>query len=361
MEPNSESGYSSISIEKKLDEIQKDYKKYIKIVTSGDKSSPEFKNAVVKLGEMEEIIHLKNKRDTLNKNIAETEELLKGEETEIHKLAEDEINKFVEEKSHIDKRVREILAPEKTEDVKNAIVELRAGIGGEEASLFVRDLFRMYSRFCEKKGYGVEILSTRRSSTVGFKEVIFLVKGRGAYGDFKYEGGVHRVQRVPDTENYGRIHTSATTAAVFPETEEKEMRIDPGDIRIETFRSSGAGGQSVNKTSSAVRIIHIPTGMVISCQDERSQIQNKIKGMKILRARLRNLYESDKKSKIDSERREAVKTGKRSEKIRTYNFPQNRLTDHRVELTLYNLDRIMEGEMETMIKTLRERLKNEKE
>ncbi len=356
MDQNNQNEYFSTPFKDKLRNIQKEYEKYLDVMTSADKSSLEFKEAVIKLREMEEVIRLKGSRDNIKKKIEETEELARTADTEIKGLAEEELKALVKEKTQIEEKIKEILFPGKAEDIKNAIVEIRAGIGGEEASLFARDLFRMYSRFCERKGYGVEILSSHQSCTSGFKEIIFSVKGKGAYGSFKYESGVHRVQRVPDTENYGRIHTSAATVAVFPEMEEKELRIDPAELKIETFRSSGAGGQSVNKTSSAVRIVHIPTGIVVSCQDERSQMQNKVKGMKILRARLKNLYESEKKSKIDSARRESVRTGERSEKIRTYNFPQNRLTDHRIDLSLYNLDRIMEGEMEELVKILGERL-----
>ncbi len=355
MEANNGNQHYAVLLEKKLDDVRKQYERYISVITSGDKKSPEFKDAVINVRGLEEIILLKKARDDLNGKIAEAKELLKGGDAGIRELAEEELESLVLEKTQAEEKIRILLFPEKAENLKNAIVEIRAGIGGEEAALFARDLFRMYSRFCEKKSYGMDILSTHES-TAGFKEIIFLVKGKGAYGDLRYESGVHRVQRVPDTENYGRIHTSAATVAVFPETEEKELKIDPSEIKIDTFRSSGAGGQSVNKTSSAVRITHIPTGMVISCQDERSQIQNKIKAMKILRARLQDLYESEKKSKIDSERRESVRTGDRSEKIRTYNFPQNRITDHRIDLTLYNLDRIIEGDMNELIELLKGRL-----
>ena len=354
MAPNNEGGNHSV-LEKRLQDAKKEYDRLMKLVTAGNRTSSEFKEAVIRLRTMDEIILLKNKRDSLDDRIGGTREVLKSGDREIMSLAEEELEVLVKERGDIEDRIKEILFPEDAGNRKNAIVELRAGVGGDEAALFVRDLFRMYSRYSEKKGYSVDILSSHQSGS-GFKEIIFLVKGRNAYRDFRYESGVHRVQRVPDTENYGRIHTSAATAAVFPETEERELRIDPADLKIETFRSSGAGGQSVNKTSSAVRITHIPTGMVISCQDERSQTQNKVKGMKILRARLRNLYESEKKSKMDSERRESVGTGERSEKIRTYNFPQNRITDHRIELTLYNLDRVMEGDMDELLGTLRGRL-----
>ncbi len=356
MEQNNGNEHFSVLLEKKLADARRQYDRYISVMTSGDKTSAEFKEAVMQLRGLEEIILLDNAKNDIKERISEAEALLKSADNGMQKLAEEELCSLAARKTQIEEKLRCILFPENAANLKNAVVELRAGVGGDEASLFARDMFRMYSRFCEKKGYAVEVLSTHQSGTAGFKEIIFLVKGRGAYGDFRYESGVHRVQRVPDTENYGRIHTSAATVAVFPETEEKELRIDSSEIRIDTFRSSGAGGQSVNKTSSAVRITHIPTGMVISCQDERSQIQNRIKGMKILRARLQNLYESEKKSKMDSERKSSVGSGERSEKIRTYNFPQNRLTDHRAELTLYNLDRMIEGDLDELIELLKERL-----
>ncbi|MBN1445952.1 MAG: peptide chain release factor 1 [Candidatus Omnitrophica bacterium] len=354
MAPNNGSEDYTV-LEQKLREVKEQYDSLMNVVTAGSKTSSEFKEAVIKLRAMDEIISLKNERERLAERIRETSEVLNSGDNDIRELAGEELKVLAGEKSGVEEKIRAVLFPENADNVKNAIVELRAGVGGEEASLFVRDLFRMYSRYSEKKGWAVDVLASHQSGS-GFKEIIFLVKGKGAFGDLKYESGVHRVQRVPDTENYGRIHTSAATAAVFPETEEKELKIDPADLKIDTFRSSGAGGQSVNKTSSAVRITHIPTGMVISCQDERSQMQNKAKGLKILRARLQSFYESEKKSKMDSERKEFVGTGERSEKIRTYNFPQNRVTDHRIELTLYNLDRIMEGDMGEFIETLRRRL-----
>jgi len=355
MERNSVKGFHKI-IEGKLQEIEQEYESLLKIITSTTQTSAEFKNAAKRLKEIEGIIYLKREKDRIEKRIDEASEILESADEEMKKLAEEELSGLLAEQERIDSKIKELLFPESPENLKSAIVELRAGIGGEEASLFVRDMFRMYTRFCEKKGYEVEILSTSQSEKGGFKEIIFLVKGKGAYRDFKYERGVHRVQRIPETESYGRIHTSAATVAVFPEMEEEEVRIDPSDLKIDTFRASGHGGQNVNKTSSAVRITHIPTGIVVSCQDERSQIQNKIKALKILRARLQNLYETEKKSKIDSERKESVKSGDRSEKIRTYNFPQNRITDHRAGITLYNLDRIIDGDMEELIETLRRRL-----
>ncbi len=355
MEINNVKDFQEV-FENKLNETTKEYESLLQLITSTGQTSPKFKDVSKKLKEIENIIYLKKARDAIEKRINETEEILNLDDKEIKKLAEDEMQKLLIEKDRIETKIKELLFPENPENLKNAVVELRTGVGGEESALFVRDLFRMYTKFCERRGYELEILSTSPSEKGGFKEIIFLVKGKGAYRDFKYESGVHRVQRIPETESYGRIHTSAATVAVFPEMEELELKIDPADLKIDTFRSSGAGGQSVNKTSSAVRITHIPTGIVVSCQDERSQMQNKVKALKIIRARLQNLYETERKSKIDTERKESVKSGERSEKIRTYNFPQNRLTDHRAGVTFYNLDRVMEGDMDDLIETLRRKL-----
>jgi len=346
----------NINLKSKLKDISVEYDRNLKIITEGDKASNEFREAIIKVGELDGIINLKKKIENLEQEISEAEELSVNSDIEIQELAKEELELLSKEKIAVESEIYQFFYPEDPKNIRDAIVEIRAGVGGEEASLFARDLFRMYSRFAEKKGYRVEVMNTHTSDIAGFKEIIFLVRGKGAYKDLKNEGGVHRVQRIPDTESYGRIHTSAATVAVFPDIEEKEVRIDPNDLKIDTFRSSGAGGQSVNKTSSAVRITHIPTGLVISCQDERSQIQNRAKGLKILKVKLQSLYEIEKKGKIDNERKSVVKTGERSEKIRTYNFPQNRVTDHRIDLTLYNLDNIIEGNIEELIENLRERL-----
>lgn len=231
-------------------------------------------------------------------------------------------------------------------------MEIRSGTGGEEAALFAADLFRMYSRYAERKGWKVEILSSNRTGLGGFKEVILSIEGKGAYSRLKYEGGVHRVQRIPVTESGGRIHTSAVSVAVLPEAEEVDVDINPDDLIIDTFRASGHGGQHVNKTESAVRITHKPTGIVVSCQDERSQLQNKMKAMKILRARLMEKAQEEQEAEITKERREQVKTGDRSDKIRTYNFPQNRVTDHRIGLTLYKLEQVLDGDLDEIIDAL---------
>src|ERR1051325_8812162 len=251
-----------------------------------------------------------------------------------------------------EKSLTSLLLPKDPNDSKNVIIEIRAGTGGEEAALFAGELYRMYTRYAEAQGWRVEILSSNPTGLGGFKEIILMIEGRGVYSRLKFEGGVHRVQRVPVTEGSGRIHTSAVTVAVLPEADEVEIDIDPKDIRVDVFRSSGPGGQSVNTTDSAVRITHIPTGIVVSCQDEKSQHKNRAKGMKILRARLLEKKQEEQRSEIAATRKLMVGSGDRSERIRTYNFPQGRLTDHRINLTLYKLDRIMEGELDEVFQAL---------
>jgi len=341
-------------VNEKLKEIEKDYKSCIEYLSSNKKDTEKLKEVLKKIGFYEEILRLKGKIDEILKKIKEDEEILEKGEEDLKEIAKEEIKYLNLEKEKIEEKIKELLNPPDKTDKKNAIVEIRAGTGGEEACLFSGDLFRMYSKYCEKNNYEIEVLDSHPSELGGFKEIIFLVKGKGAYGNLKYEGGVHRVQRVPKTESYGRIHTSAATVAVLPEIEEEEIKINPEDLKIETFRASGHGGQHVNKTSSAVRITHLPTGISVSCQDDRSQIKNREKAMKILRARLQALYEKEKMEKIDEERKKLIKTGDRSEKIRTYNFPQNRVTDHRINYTTYNLDKIMDGEIEELIEKLKE-------
>ncbi len=248
--------------------------------------------------------------------------------------------------------MRILLLPKDPNDDKDVIVEIRGGTGGEEAALFAADLMRMYMRYAEQNGWPVEILSSSPTDLGGFKEVIFSVQGRGAYSRLKYESGVHRVQRIPDTEASGRIHTSTSTVAVLPEAEEVELEIKPDDLRVDVFRSTGHGGQSVNTTDSAVRITHIPTGMVVTCQDEKSQLKNRDKALRVLRARLLDKLESEQKAELDEARRIQVGTGERSERVRTYNYPQNRLTDHRIGLTLYKLGEILEGNIDEVIDAL---------
>jgi len=250
------------------------------------------------------------------------------------------------------KRLKSALLAEDSDDQRRAIIEIRAGTGGEEAALFVADLHRMYAKYAEYKGWKIDPLSSHPTEIGGFKEVIFLIEGKGAYSKFKFESGVHRVQRVPATESGGRIHTSTATVAVLPEAEEVEVQIDPKDLKIDTFRASGPGGQYVNRTDSAIRITHIPTGSVVSCQDERSQHKNKAKAMKILKARLLDRERREQEERIAKDRRKQVGRGERSEKVRTYNFPQRRITDHRIGLSLYNLERVLQGELDQLIEKL---------
>ncbi|WAM33165.1 peptide chain release factor 1 [Caldicellulosiruptor morganii] len=287
------------------------------------------------------------------KTIEEAEELLDSNiDQDFEELVKEELNQAKEQKEVIERELKILLLPRDPNDEKNVIMEIRAGAGGEEAALFAAELFRMYSRYAERKNWKVEVMSTSESDLDGFKEVIFMISGKGAYSRLKYESGVHRVQRVPVTESGGRIHTSTATVAVLPEVEEVEVEIKEEDLEIDTFRASGAGGQHVNKTESAVRIIHKPTGIVVSCQDERSQHANRDKAMKILRARLYDYYQSLQQKEIESQRRSQVGTGDRSERIRTYNFPQGRVTDHRIGLTLYKLEQILDGDLDEIIDAL---------
>jgi peptide chain release factor 1 len=271
------------------------------------------------------------------------------DDEELAPLAKEEIGRLEAQSEHLLQELKFALLPHDPADDRDVIIEIRAGAGGEEAGLFGADLFRMYARYAQVKGWDTEVISSNETGIGGFKEIIFEVKGKGAYSRLKYESGVHRVQRVPITEAGGRIHTSTATVAVLPKAEEVEVELNPDELRIDTFRSQGAGGQYVNKVSSAVRITHIPTGIVASCQDERSQLRNKMRAMAVLRARLLDRERQRQQKEITETRRSQVGTGERSEKIRTYNFPQGRVSDHRINLTLYNLDAILQGELDELI------------
>jgi peptide chain release factor 1 len=286
------------------------------------------------------------------KDLEESTELFKEDDPEIKELARDEIERLNRKREELEVELKRLLTPKDENDDKNVIMEIRAGTGGDEAGLFAADLFRMYHRYAEKNNWKVEILSHHPTGVGGFKEVIALIQGKGAYSRFKYESGTHRVQRVPETEAQGRIHTSASTVAVLPEAEEVEVNIDPGDIRVDVCRSTGPGGQSVNTTDSAVRITHLPTGMVVTCQDEKSQLKNKVKAMKVLRARLLDKMTREQNEKISEERKNQIGSGDRSERIRTYNYPQGRVTDHRIGLTLYRLESILQGDIDGLIDAL---------
>ncbi len=280
-------------------------------------------------------------------------ELADGGDDEMRRLAQDELASLEDRIERLILQVRELLIPHDPMEDRPAVVEIRAGTGGDEAGLFAADLMRMYHRLAERMGWSVELLSVSEGIPGALKEVIFVVRGRGAFGRLRYESGVHRVQRVPVTESQGRIHTSAATVAVLPEAEDVDLQIDPNDLRIDVFRSSGPGGQSVNTTDSAVRITHIPTGLVVSCQDEKSQHKNKAKAMKVLRSRLLDRMIAEQEAKRARTRKTQVGTGDRSAKIRTYNFPQNRVTDHRIGLTLHTLGEVLEGDLDELISALR--------
>jgi peptide chain release factor 1 len=281
--------------------------------------------------------------------LGESRELLSDSDPEIKALARSEIEALSSEMEKLEEELKLLLIPKDPNDDKNVLLEIRAGTGGEEAALFAGDLFRMYHRYADSRGWKLEILSEHLTDSGGFKEVIAMVKGQGAYSFLKYESGTHRVQRVPTTETQGRIHTSAVTVAVLPEVEDVEVHIEPNDLKIDVYRSSGPGGQSVNTTDSAVRITHLPTGLVVICQDQKSQHKNKAKAMTVLRARLYDLESSQQQDEISEKRKNQVGSGDRSERIRTYNFPQGRMTDHRIGLTLYKLESIMQGDIKEII------------
>jgi peptide chain release factor 1 len=316
--------------------------------------------------DLEAVVRKYNEYKTVAKGIAGDKELLsETQDRELREIAEVELEELEPKLVKLEEELKLLLVPRDPNDAKNAIMEIRAGAGGDEAGLFAGDLFRMYTRFVERQGWKMEMMSTNQQGIGGFKEVIFQVNGKEAYGKLKYEGGVHRVQRVPATEQNGRIHTSAASVAVLPEAQEVDIEISEKDLHYDVFRSSGPGGQSVNTTDSAVRLTHIPTGLVVQCQDEKSQLKNKNKALKVLRARLYEMKQAEERAKITDARRQMVGSGDRSDKIRTYNFPQNRVTDHRIGLTIYQLEEVLDGNITPFIEQLAladqaEKLKSEK-
>lgn len=338
----------------KLAEVEKRYEQLEQLLTDPQMMGKqrEYSKIAKERAELEEIVSCFREWRRLEQEIKANRELLNEGDDEIRELAKEELAALREREETLEGRLKSLLVPKDPKDARNVIVEIRAGTGGEEAALFAASLFRMYSRYAESRGWRVEILNSNPTGLGGFKEIIVLVEGKGAYSRLKFESGVHRVQRVPVTEGSGRIHTSAVTVAVLAEAEDVEVEIDPKELRVDVFRSSGPGGQSVNTTDSAVRMTHIPTGLVVSCQDEKSQHKNRAKALKILKARLLEKKQEEQRSEIAATRKLMVGSGDRSERIRTYNFPQGRVTDHRINFTLYKLDRVMEGEMDELVDAL---------
>ena len=349
-----------------LDKLQATKKRYAKL--EKDLSDPKviansslFQEYAKEHSELTPLVSAINQYDQLVREIRETEELVEIEDDEeFCQLAQEELTELRGKRDLLEHDMKLMLLPKDPNDGKNVIVEIRAGTGGDEAGLFAAELFRMYNRYATTQGWKTDMISSHSTGVGGFKEAIFSVEGKDAYARLKYESGVHRVQRVPMTESAGRIHTSAVTVAVLPEAEEVEVEIEPEDLRIDFFRSSGPGGQSVNTTDSAVRITHIPTKIVVSCQDEKSQHKNRAKAMKVLRARLLDQMQGEQNAQRAAERRTQIGSGDRSEKIRTYNFPQNRLTDHRIGFTLYKLESVMGGELGELIESLMTTDQNER-
>jgi len=302
--------------------------------------------------ELEEVVVKANAYFVLLNKIKEAKAILDSEEVELRELAEIELSEAEPEVERFEKELRALLLPRDPRDQRNVIIEIRAGTGGDEAALFAADLFRLYSRYAERKGWSMEILSQNEIGIGGFKEISFMIKGRAAYSRMKFESGVHRVQRIPATESSGRIHTSTITVAVLAEAEDVDIKIPETDIKMDVYKSAGAGGQNVQKNMTAVRITHIPSGIVVACQDERSQLQNRLRALSILRARLYEIEMEKQQSELDANRRSQVGTGERSEKIRTYNYPQSRVTDHRINVSSYNLAGVMEGDLDMFIDEL---------
>src|SRR5665648_27154 len=345
---------------KKLEELEKKYEELNKNLSDPEiiTNQPKFQECAKMHSDISKSVLKYKEYKNIIKEIEENSKLFSEEkDIEFKKIISEELEKLKEKKYNLEIELKKIMFPKDPHDNKNCIVEIRAGAGGSEAALFAGDLFRMYSRFAENNRWKTEVMSSSPTGIGGFKEIISNIIGKGVYGKLKYESGVHRVQRVPVTESSGRIHTSTVTVAILPEAEEVEININPNDLRIDTFHSTGHGGQSVNTTDSAIRITHIPTGMVATCQDEKSQFKNKAKALMVLRARLLDVAEREKHEELALKRKSQVGTGDRSERIRTYNFPQNRITDHRIGLNLHNLEEVLEGNLNDLVSNLLEKIK----
>ncbi len=346
----------------KLKNIEKRYHELNKLLSDPKviAQPSEFQKFAREHAELAGIVQEFRELDKTRRQIEENEALLAEEkDPDLLELASQERDDLKSKQEALEKKLKLLLVPKDPRDKKNAILEIRAGTGGEEAALFAGDLFRMYSRFAETQKWKVEILNSHSTGKGGFKEVIADIRGKGVYGKLKFESGTHRVQRVPETESQGRVHTSAVTVAILPEAEEVDLQINPSDLKIDVFRSSGPGGQSVNTTDSAVRITHVPTGLVVTCQDEKSQNKNKEKALKVLRARLYDEQQRKVQEETARHRKQQIGSGDRSERIRTYNFPQERVTDHRIGLTLYKLSPILEGELDELIEPILHHFQNQ--
>lgn len=335
----------------KLDFISDKYEELAMKVADPDviNDQPRWQKYIKEMGEMEPIVNKYKEYKKTKESVAEAKEMLDSGDEELKELAKMELSDLEDKIPEMENDLKVLLLPKDPNDDKNVILEIRAGTGGEEAALFAQDLLRMYLRYTERRGWKAEIMDANDTGIGGIKEASVLIKGKGAYSRLKYESGTHRVQRVPETESSGRIHTSAATVAVLPEVDDVEVHIDPNDVRVDVYRSSGNGGQCVNTTDSAVRLTHIPTGLVVTCQDEKSQIKNKEKAFKVLRSRLYDMKLKEQNDEISAERRSQVGSGDRSERIRTYNFPQGRVTDHRIGMTIYKLDSFLDGEIDEII------------
>jgi peptide chain release factor 1 len=343
-------------MEEKLEHLKQRYEELQERIADPNvhKDPARYKELMQEHAHLSEVVEAYDEWQENQSALSETREIVESEDDpEMKAMAKEELEKLEAQEERLESQLKLLLVPKDPLDGKDTIVEIRAGTGGDEASLFAADLYRMYSRYAERQNWKIEVMDQSPTEVGGFKEIIFSVAGKGVYGTLKYESGVHRVQRVPTTESGGRIHTSAVTVAVLPEAEDTDIRLNNEDLRIDVFRSSGPGGQSVNTTDSAVRVTHIPTGTVVSCQDEKSQHKNKAKALRVLRARLYEAEEQRKRQERASERKNQIGSGDRSERIRTYNFPQNRVTDHRINLTLYKLDHVMQGELDEAIEALK--------
>ena len=335
----------------KLDFILEKYEELSMKVSDPDmiNNQPLWQKYIKEIGEMEPIVNKYKEYKAAKTNLNEAKEMLESGDEELRELAKMELSDLEDKIPEMESQLKILLLPKDPNDDKNVILEVRAGTGGEEAALFAQDLLRMYLRYAERRGWKAEIMDANDTGIGGIKEASVLIKGKGAYSRLKYESGTHRVQRVPETESSGRIHTSAATVAVLPEVDDVEVEINPNDVRVDVYRSSGNGGQCVNTTDSAVRLTHISSGLVVTCQDEKSQIKNKEKAVKVLRSRLYDLKLQEQNDEISAERRSQVGSGDRSERIRTYNFPQGRVTDHRIGMTIYKLDGFLDGEIDEIV------------